>query len=115
MESRDEAERTGYEPERIQAAILTTGAGRGGGFTSWAGIFTQLKRKGIRMTKRRSGLCLTRRPGDAVDIDGGRIVVVVDSVIGGSVRLKFIADESVTVVRQELLSQPSEVSGEPAA
>ena len=68
------------------------------------------------MPKRTSGLCLTRRPGEAVDIAGGRLVVVVDSVCGTSVRLRFIADESVAVVRQEvLLRKPPEVSGEPAA
>lgn len=47
-------------------------------------------------------LVLTRRTGERVIIDGGRIVVSVESVEGGKVRIGFVADKDITIHRAEL-------------
>ena len=49
-------------------------------------------------------LILSRRPGDAILIDGG-IRIVVLAVDGGSVRLGIEAPSSVGIVREEILNR----------
>ena len=52
-------------------------------------------------------LILSRRPGDAILIDGG-IRIVVLAVDGGSVRLGIEAPSSVGIVREEILTRIAE-------
>ena len=49
-------------------------------------------------------LILSRRPGDAILIDGG-IRIVVLAVDGGGVRLGIEAPNSVGIVREEILNR----------
>ena len=59
------------------------------------------------MTEGRLVLVLTRRVGEEIVIaDGIRVTVV--TVKGSQVRLGITAPSSVPVVRQELLTEPSE-------
>ena len=68
------------------------------------------------MAYRGSGLCLLRRKGQALDIDNGRIVVVVDKFKGSDgVILRVIADKSISVMRQEVVLRNKESAGAPAA
>jgi len=52
------------------------------------------------------GLSLTRRVGESCIclIDGKEIVVTVEDTGLGRVRLRFVADRSVLILRQELLN-----------
>jgi carbon storage regulator CsrA len=50
------------------------------------------------------GLILTRRVGESClcTIDGKEMLVVVEKIDGNRVRLKFVADKSIKVIRTEL-------------
>lgn len=55
-------------------------------------------------------LVLTRRPGQTLVIDGGRIVIKLIRVQGNCVRLGIAADRDLAVVRGELLETDAEGS-----
>jgi carbon storage regulator len=48
-------------------------------------------------------LILTRRPGEALRIDGENVSVAVMAVQGDRVRIGVLADRSVPVLREELV------------
>lgn len=48
-------------------------------------------------------LILTRRPGEALRIDGENVSVAVVAVQGDRVRIGVLADRSVPVLREELV------------
>jgi carbon storage regulator len=60
-------------------------------------------------------LVLTRDVGEAVAIDGGRIVVTVNEIRDGRVRLGFDADPSITIDRMEIhkVKQRDKLEGRP--
>lgn len=47
-------------------------------------------------------LCLTRRPGQKIILDRPHIEIVVDSVVGKTVKLLITAPAHVRVMREEL-------------
>ncbi len=47
-------------------------------------------------------LVLTRDVGEAVAIDGGRIIVTINEIRDGRVRLGFEADPSIVIDRMEI-------------
>lgn len=53
------------------------------------------------------GLSLTRKEKEAVvcTLDGKQVCVIVDSISGGKVKLKFVADKSVQIYRSEILTR----------
>lgn len=56
------------------------------------------------MIEDRKSLYLSRAPGESVDLHfGGHVVsVVINSVIGKRVNLRFLADKSVIILRSEV-------------
>ena len=50
-------------------------------------------------------LILTRRPDESIIINDGEIVVTVLAVRGNQVRIGIKADESIPIVREELLDR----------
>lgn len=48
-------------------------------------------------------LCLTRRPGQKIILDRPHIEIVVDSVVGKTVKLLIKAPRHVRVIREELV------------
>lgn len=59
-------------------------------------------------------LILTRRPGEALRIDGENVSVAVVAVQGDRVRIGVLADRSVPVLREELVKPAPDVRGAPA-
>lgn len=57
---------------------------------------------------KRGNLCLSRRPGQSVEI--GDVTVTVLQSTGGRVRLSIKADEGTRIVRSELVESNSEGS-----
>ena len=60
-------------------------------------------------------LVLTRRLGERIFIDGGRVVVKVLGFHGKSVRLGLAADEQTRILRAELADESTEVEAEQTA
>lgn len=59
-------------------------------------------------------LILTRRPGEALRIDGENVSVAVVAVQGDRVRIGVLADRSVPVLREELVKPAPDVGRAPA-
>jgi len=59
-------------------------------------------------------LVLTRKRGQSLVIDGGRLVVTVVGVRGGRVRLGVVAPAAVTVRRDEAAGGPPRAKKKPA-
>lgn len=58
-------------------------------------------------------LCLTRRPGQKIILDRPHIEIVVDSVVGKTVKLLIKAPRHVRVIREELTLRLPAVKEEP--
>lgn len=56
----------------------------------------------------KKGLSLTRREGESCtcSIGGTTMTIEVEAMEGNRVRLRFVADQSVTILRTELLVRP---------